>query len=130
MKVTRLLIGLLVLAGFALPAMAQPAKTQRIRGTVTAVSDTSITVKSRDGTDLKIALDPDWSVLAVLPLSLADIKTGSYVGIAALPQPGGEEKALEVLVFPEAARGSGEGHYPWDLMPQSTMTNATVAAMV
>jgi hypothetical protein len=62
--------------------------------------------------------------------SLADVAIGSFVGIAALPQPDGSLEAIEVLIFPEAARGTGEGHYAWDLLPESTMTNATVADTV
>ena len=69
----------------------------------------------------------EMDVSEVYPLSLADIKPGSYIGTAAMPQPDGSQLALEVLVFPEAARGAGEGHRPWDLRPDSTMTNATVA---
>ena len=63
----------------------------------------------------------------MVPIALSDIKAGSYVGTAAMPQPDGTQLALEVLVFPETARGTGEGHRPWDLRPDSTMTNATVA---
>ena len=66
-------------------------------------------------------------VSEVYPISLADIKPGSYIDTAAMPQADGTQLALEVLVFSEAARGSGEGHHPWDLRPDSSMTNATVA---
>ena len=69
-------------------------------------------------------------IVAVARATLADVKPGSYVGIAALPRPDGTQLALEVLIFPEAMRGAGEGHRPWDLMPESTMTNATVAEVV
>ena len=69
------------------------------------------------------------AVTAVVKADMADITVGKFVGIAALPQGSGPEKALEVLVFPEAARGTGEGHYPWDLQPESMMTNATVATV-
>ena len=69
-------------------------------------------------------------IVAVAKATLADIKPGSYVGIAAMPRPDGSQMALEVLIFPEAMRGAGEGHRPWDLLPESTMTNATVAETV
>lgn len=67
------------------------------------------------------------NVSEVVPLTLADIRPDSYVGVGAMPQPDGTQRALELLVFPEAARGTGEGFRPWDLLPDSTMTNATVA---
>ena len=63
----------------------------------------------------------------VYPITLADIKAGSYIGAAALPQPDGSQRAIAITVFPESARGTGDGHRPFDLMPESTMTNATVA---
>jgi hypothetical protein len=89
-----------------------------------------MTVKSREGRDLEIKLAENLTVSGVVKAPLSEIKTGTFVGIAALPQSDGTLKALEVLILPEAARGSGEGHYPWDLMPDSTMTNATVAETV
>jgi hypothetical protein len=102
----------------------------RVRGTIENVDAQSMTVKSREGRDLEIRLAENLNVSGVVKASLSDIKPGSFVGAAALPQPDGTLKAIEVLLFPESARGSGEGHYPWDLMPESTMTNATVAETV
>jgi len=130
MASSRFLFAFVLLLCLGGMAAAQPVKTMRVRGVVTAVDDSMVSVKSRDGAALKIALDKDWGVLAVSKIAISAIKPGSFVGVAALPQAGGEPRALEVLVFPEAARGSNEGHYPWDLMPESTMTNATVAAVV
>jgi hypothetical protein len=101
--------------------------TVRVRATIEKVDATSITVRDRRGELVTLARPADMPVSEVYPIALADIKAGSYVGTAAMPQPDGSQTALEVLVFPEAARGSNEGHYPWDLQPQSTMTNATVA---
>jgi hypothetical protein len=69
-------------------------------------------------------------VTPVVKADMSDITVGKFVGIAALPQGSEPEKALEVLIFPESARGSGEGHYAWDLMPESTMTDATIADAV
>ena len=102
----------------------------RIRGTIESATDQAITIKSRDGQTVTVTLAPSFTVVAVSKASLGDIKSGTFVGAAALPQPGGTFKAQEVLVFPEAMRGTGEGHYPWDLSPGSTMTNAAVDAMV
>ena len=103
------------------------APTVRLRGTIEKIDATTMTVRERNGEVLTLVRPADMAVTEVVPISLADIKPGSYVGTAATPQADGTQMALEVLVFPESARGSGEGHYPWDLQPQSTMTNATVA---
>jgi hypothetical protein len=74
-----------------------------------------------------IELADNYKVVAVVPAPRDAIRTGAFVGTAAMPQSDGTQRAIEVLVFPESGRGSGEGHYPWDLRPGSTMTNATVA---
>jgi hypothetical protein len=109
-------------------ALAQNAPpTARLRGTIEKVDATTLTVKERSGEVITLVRPADMAVTEVVPISLADIKPGSFIGTAAMPQPDGTQLALEVLVFPESARGTGEGHYPWDLQPQSTMTNATVA---
>lgn len=115
----------------ALDASVAVAQTpSRLRGVVEKVDDQSVTVKSRDGQTLAVKLNPNWGVVAVSKAALADVKQGSFVGVAALRQADGTFKAQEVVVFPEAMRGTGEGHYPWDLTPESTMTNATVDAVV
>ncbi|MEJ8838057.1 hypothetical protein [Ramlibacter sp. AN1133] len=113
----------LALAQTAAPA----APTVRLRGTIERVDAMTLTVKERSGEVITLVRPADMGVIEVVPINLADIKPGNFVGTAAMPQPDGTQLALEVLVFPESARGSGEGHYPWDLQPQSTMTNATVA---
>jgi hypothetical protein len=100
-----------------------------VRGAVEALDGTQLTVKSRDGELVKIKLADNYAVAAVVATDLASVKPGSFIGTAALKQPDGSLVALEVLVFPEAMRGTGEGHYPWDLQPESTMTNATVATL-
>ena len=107
---------------------ATPANpTVRLRATIEKVDATSLTVRERSGEVITLVRPAEMDVSEVYPLSLADIKPGSYIGTAAMPQPDGSQLALEVLVFPEAARGAGEGHRPWDLRPDSTMTTATVA---
>jgi hypothetical protein len=104
--------------------------TMRVRGTIERVDGHALAVKSRDGAELKVGLTDNVTVLGIAKASLADIKPGTFVGVTALPQPDGSQKAVEVHIFPEAMRGTGEGHYPWDLQPQSTMTNANVEQMV
>jgi hypothetical protein len=110
-------------------AMAQtPANpTLRLRATIEKIDATSLTVRERSGEVITLVRPAAMDVSEVYPLALADIKPGSYIGTAAMPQADGSQLALEVVVFPEAARGTGEGHRPWDLRPESTMTNATVA---
>ena len=115
----------------ATAALAQaPADTVRVRGTVQSVDGSTLTVKSRDGADLKIKLSDNAVIRTVTAKTVADVKQGLFVGITAMPQPDGTQKAVEIHIFPEAARGTGEGHRPWDLMPGSTMTNANVDSEV
>ena len=87
-------------------------------------------VKARDGSELKVKLAANAMVVALVKASLADIKQGSYVGIAGMPNADGSQRALEVHIFPEAMRGTGDGHRGWDLQPQSTMTNGNVEQTV
>jgi hypothetical protein len=108
-------------------ATAPTAPTVRVRGTVVYADARQLIVKARGGEVVSMARVPDLPISEVYRIKLADIKQGSFIGTAAMPQADGTQRALEVLVFPEAARGTGEGHFPWDLQPQSTMTNATVA---
>jgi hypothetical protein len=128
----RALSPLVALAVFALAVQggAQPAATQRIRGDIVAIEGTKLQVRTREGPIASIDLDEHYTVTAVVRVDPSAIERGSFVGTASMPQPDGTLRALEVLVFPESARGSGEGHYPWDLQPGSTMTNATVAEVV
>lgn len=122
----------LALAGclFAVTAVAQTAPPTRIRGTIDALSGQTLTVTTRDGSKVDITLNDPLSVATVKPLTLDDIKQGTYVGIASKTGADGKAEALEVVVFPEAMRGTGEGHYGWDLQPGSMMTNANVSAAV
>jgi hypothetical protein len=106
-------------------AMAQEPRV-RVRGTIERVDGDTYIVKARNGDELKIKLAEKAGVSAVVAATLADIKPGTYVGIAGMPQADGSQRALEVLLFPEAMRGVGDGHYGWDLQASSTMTNGNV----
>ncbi len=108
--------------------MAQAATpTVRLRGTVQSATPGTLTVRERSGEVIELALPDRLVVSEVFPITLADIQPGSFIGTAAVPQADGTQRAIAVTVFPESARGVGEGHRPFDLQPQSTMTNATVA---
>ncbi|MDB5765829.1 MAG: hypothetical protein JWQ61_643 [Collimonas fungivorans] len=107
-------------------AHAQAPAPTRIRGEIVAVDATTLTVHRRSGDTVKIAITPDQAVGAVKNIKLSDIQKGAFIGTATKAAPGGKLVAMEVLVFPEAARGTGEGHYAWDLLPGSMMTNANV----
>ena len=102
----------------------------RVRGEITAVDGQTLVVKSRDGAELKIRLADNVNVSGIVKTQLTDIKPGSYIGVSAMPQPDGSQRALHVHIFPEPMRGVAEGHFPWDVRPNSTMTNATVAETV
>jgi len=120
---------ILLALGCAVAGAAAAQTPVRVRGAIEALDGTQLTVKSRDGDLIKIKLADNYVVAAVVPTALDMIKPGSFIGTAAMKQTDGSLVALEVLVFPEAMRGVGEGHYPWDLQPESTMTNATVATL-
>jgi len=123
--------GALAVFLFASLAAAQtPPDVVRVRGTIESVDGHSLDVKGRDGTPIKVTLADDVRVLAVDKKSLDDVKQGVFVGITAMPQPDGTQKAVEIHIFPEAMRGTGEGHRPWDLLPNSTMTNANIDTAV
>ncbi|HEV2714823.1 MAG TPA: hypothetical protein VGU64_06125 [Terriglobales bacterium] len=108
----------------------QTSDAVRVRGTIESKDHQTLNVKARSGETLKVKLADNAPVRAVVKAPLSDIQPGSFVGITAMSQPDGTQKAVEIHVFPEAMRGTGEGHRPWDLMPNSTMTNATVATEV
>jgi len=104
--------------------------TVRVRGTIESIDGPTYLIKTRDGDELKVALSDKAQIAAVVKASLADIKQGVFVGVSAMPQADGSQSALEVHIFPEVMRGTGEGHYSWDLRPKSTMTNANVDQVV
>jgi hypothetical protein len=115
---------------FATAAWAQAPATVRIRGAIETVDGPVLTVKSREGADMKVRMTDNVVVIGIAKSALSDVKPGSYIGVSAMPQADGSQKALAVHIFPEAQRGTGEGFRAWDLRPNSTMTNATVAETV
>jgi len=123
-------------AGFAVmlatsAGFAQQSPPVRVRGAIEAVDGTLLTVKSYDGkVTYKVRLADNVSVRGIVKAALADIKDNSFIGVTGIPQPDGSQKAVEIHIFPENMRGTGEGFRPWDLTPGSTMTNATVTQMV
>lgn len=128
---TRPLIAVAMVAVSTIYAFAQRAPVPtRVRGTIESVSGDTMQVKSRSGEDVKLRIAPDVSVSGVTKISLADIKVGSFVGATTVPGPDGGDNAVEVHVFPENMRGTGEGSRPYDLKPNSSMTNATVSESV
>ncbi|MFZ0237850.1 MAG: DUF5666 domain-containing protein [Xanthobacteraceae bacterium] len=98
----------------------------RVRATVEKIDGGVLTVKARDGTEMKLKLADNAPVNEIVKASLADVKPGAYVAVTGMPQPDGSQKALAVFIFAEAQRGLAEGYRPWDFAPNSTMTNATV----
>jgi hypothetical protein len=123
----------LVAASFALICAALPAsaqETMRIRGTIEKVDGGVYTVKNRDGAELKLTVTDNPLFVAIAPATMADIKQGMFVGSAGTMMPDGTQKAIEVHIFPESMRGTGEGHYDWDLKPNTKMTNANVEQTV
>jgi hypothetical protein len=126
----RLLSAAFVLA-FASAASAQ-APSVTLRGTIETVSADggALTMKTRSGDAATVRVKPDLPIAAVVPATLADVKQGSFIGVAAVPAGDGALKALEVHIFPEALRGTGEGYRPYDLGPGSSMTNGALSARV
>jgi hypothetical protein len=102
----------------------------RIRGTIEAVDGPMLVIKSREGTDMKVKMTDNVAVFGVVKTQLSEIKAGSYIGVTAMPDPDGTQRAVAVHIFPENQRGAAEGFRPWDLRAGSTMTNATVAETV
>lgn len=128
---TRPLIAVAMVAVSTLSALAQRAPVPtRVRGTIESVNGDTMQVKARSGEDVKLHIASDVNVSGITRISLADIKPGSFVGATTLPGPDGGANAVEVHVFPESMRGTGEGSRPYDLKPNSSMTNATVSESV
>src|SRR6201987_2679344 len=125
------LIAVLMVAASTFSALAQKAPVPtRVRGETEAVGGDMLTVKSRSGEDVKLHMTSDMKVVGITKISLSDIKVGSFIGTTTVPGPDGLPTAVEVHVFPEDMRGTGEGSRPYDLKPNSTMTNATVSESV
>ena len=108
----------------------QPPTPSRLRGTIEGVDGDVLFIKSRGGEDVRLRMTGDLRVVGIIKISLADIKVGSFVGTTTVPGPDGVDNAVEVHVFPENMRGTGEGSRPYDTRPNSSMTNATVAESV
>jgi hypothetical protein len=123
-----LLAAVLALASFT--AAAQQPPTVRIRGTIESVDGNTLAIKTREGSDVKVRMTDNVAVFAVVKTALSEIKEGSYIGVTAMPEPDGTQKAIAVHIFPENQRGAAEGFRPWDARANSTMTNATVAQTV
>jgi hypothetical protein len=127
----RPLVAVAIVAASTLYAIAQQSPTpSRVRGTIEAVDGDVVTVKSRSGEDVKLHMTGDIRIVGIIKIPLADIKVGSFIGTTTVPGPDGMPSAVEVHVFPENMRGTGEGSRPYDLKPNSTMTNATVTESV
>jgi hypothetical protein len=127
----RPLIAAAMVVASVLGAIAQqPPTPTRVRGTIEGVDGDLLVVKSRSGENVKLRLTSDAKVVGIIKISLADIKLGSFIGTTTVPGADGRQNAVEVHVFPEDMRGTGEGSRPYDLKPNSTMTNATVAEQV
>lgn len=124
------MIGRGLVAGFGIAIVlaasaASAQQTVRVRGQIEATEGDLLTIKPRDGAVMMVRLTENAGVFGVTKATLADVKPGAFIGVGAMPQPDGSQKAIQVTIFAESQRGTGEGHRPWD-RPNSTMTNATV----
>lgn len=118
-----------IILGLTVSASAQ-SPTTRIRGEVEKAEGDTLMIKMVDGASAKVSLASGYAVGGVVKATTADIKKGGFIGVGARPQPDGSLLAVQVFIFPEAMRGTGEGHRPWGVLPDSTMTNATVSETV
>jgi hypothetical protein len=130
-SLARPLVAVAMVVASSLFAIAQqPPTPTRVRGAIEGVDGDILLVKSRSGEGVKLRMTADVRVVGIVKIALSDIKTGSFIGTTTVPGPDGAQNAVEVHVFPEDMRGTGEGSRPYDLRPNSTMTNATVAQTV
>src|SRR5215475_11689444 len=126
----RLLAGAAVVAALATSsASAQQPQTVRLRGPIEAVDGSMLTVKAGGAGDVKVKLTDNAAVYGVVKATLADVKPNAFIGVGATPQADGSQRAIQIMIFAEVQRGTGEGHRPWD-RPNSTMTNGTVDTTV
>ena len=121
-----ILFASLLAVGWSAIASAQQPQPSRIRGTVERVEGEMVQIKTRDGQDVTVHMAKEARVAGVAKIALSDVKVGSYVGATTTPGPNDTHLAVEVHLFPEAQRGTGEGSRPWDLKPNSSMTNGAV----
>jgi hypothetical protein len=130
-EIARPVVATAMVVASVLAAIAQqPPTPTRVRGTIEHVEGDVLSVRSRSGEDVKLHMTSDVKLVGIVKISLAEIKLGSFIGTTTVPGPDGKQNAVEVHVFPENMRGTGEGTRPYDLRPNSTMTNATVAETV
>ena len=132
-KLTRALVGASAVTALLAVAALSPtraAEMVHVRGAIVSLDGSTLTVKTREGPDAAVALKPGFKIAGIAKASVDEIKPGDFVGIASLPTAAGGDGAVEVLVFPASMKGTGEGSYPWDLKPKSSMTNATVTSAV
>jgi hypothetical protein len=121
---------MLAATGLSAAASADTTPPKRIRGTIDTITDTSLDMTSRGGQKMSFKLAPDLKVTGVTRTTLSDIKPGSFIGTAAMPQADGSLKALEVHIFPDSMKGTGEGMHPWDQGKSSKMLNGLVGSVV
>jgi hypothetical protein len=117
---------LLLLTGFAAAADQSPPNLARVRATVEQLEGQTLTARTSSGKDLSVALSPDVKVLRSVPATIADIKSGEFIGCTAVQGDDGKFQAKEIHILPESMRGVGEGHYPWGNAPKTTMTNGNI----
>jgi hypothetical protein len=133
-KMTRRALGAagfaLALAAAATASFAQRPQTTRIRATIEKVDGNVLMLKARNGDLLKVTMADNFRLAAMIKATLADLKPDTYIGITAMPQADGSQKAIAIHIFQPTQRGTGEGHRPWDLTPGSTMTNAAIDTTV
>jgi hypothetical protein len=125
MRTKRMFAAIAVTAALA----AVPALAQRVRGTIESVDGSTLVIKQGEGPDVTVKLTDNVQVFGIVPATLTDVKTGAFIGVGAMPQSDGSQKAIQVMIFAESQRGLGEGFRPWD-RPGTTMTNATVDTTV
>ena len=123
----KLSLVLVVAAASVAAALSAFAEDTPARGTLQKMDGNNLTIATKSGQEANVTVKDGAPVIAVTKGAMSDIKSNTFVGITAMPQPDGTQKAVEVHAFEESLRGTGEGHYPWDLMPNSTMTNGAVA---
>jgi hypothetical protein len=125
----RVLTGAACVVAVMITAAWAQAPTQRVAGTIEGVDGATLVIKTRESGEVRVNVTDNVTVFAVVKASLADLKPGAFIGVGAMPQADGSQKAIQLTIFPEAMRGTGEGHRPWT-RPGSTMTNATVDSTV
>ncbi len=124
--IKRTIFGILCASALTVASAIAQQQSVRVNGVVEGFDGQILAVKSDKLGEVKINLTADATVFGVAKATLADIKAGSYIGVGAMPQPDGSQRALQVTVMAESQRGLSEGHRPWDARPNSTMTNGTV----